>query len=130
MELSLFLAKLIGLYLVIVCLAVLYNRDLVASLVREMGSNTFVLIFSGTIHLVLGLLVVLSHNIWSADWRGLITLIGWITLVKGMLRLFFPQKVQRWAAHFVAGNKHLIIDVIFLVIGIYLTFIGFIYPLT
>lgn len=125
MELSLFLAKLLGLYLVIVCLAALYNRELVPTLVRELGSNTSVLVFSGTIHLILGLLVILSHNVWSADWRVIITLLGWLTLLKGVLRLFFPQKVLAWGSRVVSGPVHRILLVAFLVVGLYLVLVGF-----
>lgn len=125
MELSLFLAKLFGLYLFIVCLAVLYNRDLVPVLVRELGSTTSVPVFSGAILLILGLLVTLSHNVWSADWRVIITFLGWLTLLKGCLRLFLPQEVLRWGARVASGPAHRILLVVFLVIGLYLVIVGF-----
>lgn len=125
MDLSLFLAQLLGLYLVIVCLAALYHRDIVAVLVKEIGSNTSVLLFSGTIHIILGLLVILSHNIWSTDWRVLITVLGWITLAKGIIRLFFPHKVLIWGSRVASGPTHTALVVVFLCVGVYLALIGF-----
>lgn len=126
MDLSIFLAKVIGLYIVTVCLAVLLKRRLVGKIVEEFSRSTALLVLAGIFHLILGLLVVVSHNIWSADWRGLITFLGWLGLAKGGLRLFAPDKVVAWSAKAVQGRAYLVIDTLFLVLGLYLTFIGFV----
>ena len=43
--------------------------------------------------LVLGLAVVAGHNVWVADWPVVITLFGWILVVKSTLFLLFPQSM-------------------------------------
>jgi uncharacterized membrane protein HdeD (DUF308 family) len=45
---------------------------------------------SGAIHIIIGLTIAILHPIWTADWRGLITLIGYISIIQGVIRLAFP----------------------------------------
>ncbi|MCZ6860678.1 MAG: hypothetical protein O7I42_10445, partial [Alphaproteobacteria bacterium] len=84
MELSIFLSKVLGLYLLLVCTAVLLNRRHFPRLIKEFSESLAVVVLSGFIALVLGLLIVVSHNVWSADWRVIITILGWFTLAKGV----------------------------------------------
>jgi hypothetical protein len=39
--------------------------------------------------------MVLFHNIWTSDWRFFVTLIAWITLLKGITILLFPEFIIR-----------------------------------
>ena len=98
MELSIFLARVLGLYLVIVPLAVLVNRKHLPRLGEEFSTNLGLNILASVFALVLGLLLVVSHNVWSRDWRILITVLGWLTLAKGVVRLFFLERMQKLAA--------------------------------
>jgi hypothetical protein len=41
--------------------------------------------------LVLGLTVVVLHNVWVADWPVVITVVGWIMVLKSMAYLLLPQ---------------------------------------
>lgn len=123
MELSLFLAKLMGLYLVLVSLAFWLNRRVVAKLIAELSGNVSLTIFSGAMLVILGLAVVLKHNVWVADWRVIVTILGWITLLKGLLRTFAPEKVPKLAVK--SESALTVIFLIALALGAYLTYIGF-----
>ena len=121
---SIFLAKLLGLYLVIVISGIFLNRKLMERIVKDFSDNLGLVYLSGFFSLLIGLLVVLNHNVWSADWKMIITLIGWLTLVKGIIRIFFPEKLFKLAKKFPSGWLN-VVCAIFFVIGIYLTYIGF-----
>jgi len=41
--------------------------------------------FSGAIAFVADVAIVLHHNLWVADWRDIITVLGWVSIVKGEL---------------------------------------------
>ncbi|MDH3561590.1 MAG: hypothetical protein OEN52_11625 [Gammaproteobacteria bacterium] len=41
--------------------------------------------------LVLGLTVVTLHNVWVADWPVVITVVGWIMVLKSIAYLLLPQ---------------------------------------
>ena len=57
-------------------------------------------ISTGYITFLLGLVTVIAHNIWVADWRVIITLLGWGTLMKGILKIGFPEHIHRKAQMF------------------------------
>jgi hypothetical protein len=105
---TLFLSRLIGLYCILVALSMI-----------------FVL---GAITLIAGPTMVLTHNIWSGGALGVIvTLVGWITLIKSLSFLFLPPQIE--AGLFL---KRLHYEQLFylycafsLVLGIYLTYSGF-----
>jgi len=125
MELSIFLAKVLGLYLVIVSLAVLVNRKRLPRLVEEFSTNIGLNFLASIFALVLGLLLVVSHNIWTADWRVIITILGWLTLAKGVVRFFFLEQVQKLAR---ISLKPWFL-VLFVLVGLYLSYVGFSTPM-
>lgn len=49
---------------------------------------------TGLITLIIGLLIVTLHNVWAKDWTVLITLIGWISLIKGFMFIAFPDSLK------------------------------------
>jgi hypothetical protein len=82
----------------------------------------------GVITLAAGLAMVLAHNIWSGGALAVIvTLVGWITLIKSLFFLFLPPEVE---AGFFLRQLHYqelfyVYGAISLVLGIYLTYGGF-----
>ena len=96
MALSLFLAKVMGSYFLIAGLAFLTQRHVFAEVSGEMSKHFYLAYILSFFVMILGLMIVFGHNIWVADWRVLITIIGWITLLKrSLLDIFFDscQKV-------------------------------------
>ena len=48
-------------------------------------------ILSGLYAMLMGLVIVLAHNIWVGDARVLVTIIGWVSLVFGAFFLLVPE---------------------------------------
>lgn len=48
--------------------------------------------------LVLGLTVVTLHNVWVADWPVVITVVGWIMVLKSMIYLLVPRVMTVFVA--------------------------------
>jgi len=82
----------------------------------------------GVITLAAGLAMVLAHNVWSGGALVVIvTLVGWITLIKSLLFLFLPAEME---AGFFMGQLHYqqlfyVYGAFSLALGIYLTYGGF-----
>lgn len=91
MDLSIFLAKAIGLYYVFVSIAFLIQKTRLRGLIIDTLNSPAYLLLSGFIALIIGILLVVSHNLWVEDWRVIITIIGWLALLKGMTIILFPQ---------------------------------------
>jgi hypothetical protein len=57
-------------------------------------------ISTGYITFLLGLFTVVFHPLWVYDWRVSITILGWITLFKGIEKIAFSERVHKKALMF------------------------------
>jgi hypothetical protein len=123
MTISNYLGQLWGITIVVVSFSLLINPDRLEKLVREM-ENEAAMFFWGIITLVIGVAMVLAHNIWVIDWRLSLTLIGWLSILKGLNILFLPKPMKnRWAK---TKNKYWrFIFLFLLILGLTLIYFGF-----
>ncbi len=125
MEISIFLAKVIGLYLLIAGLMLLIRRGAVGEVIDELTRSPALVAFAGSISLAIGLLLVVSHNHWSRDWTVVVTLLGWLALLQGVIRLFYPEGVVRWGKTLASSGATGTAGVIVFAIGGFLAYRGF-----
>ena len=92
---SVFIARLIGPVMLVVGLAVLVNQRAFRELAEEFLASRALLFLSGLLIMPAGLAIVLTHNIWAADGRVMITLFGWLNVIGGAVRLFAPAYVMQ-----------------------------------
>ncbi len=95
METSIFLAKLLGPMMLIMGTFVVLNPDRIRRIGREFLESEAMLFLSGVLTLPVGLSIVITHNVWAADWRVIITLIGWIAVLAGIARIMLPSLIQK-----------------------------------
>lgn len=126
MEISIFLAKIIGWYFIIMSLFTLIKPQFVKTLMSDILTRNSLLFFTAIVTLILGIILVVSHNIWIWGWPVIITLISWLVLISGITRLFFPDTVKKtWQCWIHHPNYLMIATVISLLIGIYLIYIAY-----
>jgi hypothetical protein len=126
---TLFMATVIGWYLVIVSLFTLCQYEQVKSISAEVLEQRGLFFIVAIITLILGLLMVASHNIWVMGWPVIITLISWLVLISGLLRLLCAETASKMGRSFMthpAGMK--IVSVVLLILGVFLL-IQVYYPL-
>jgi len=95
MQTSVFLARLIGPVMLVIGVAVFFNQRAFRDMAEEFLASRALLFLSGLLIMSAGLAIVLTHNVWTADWRVLITLFGWINAIRGAARLLAPERVMR-----------------------------------
>src|SRR3989344_2608665 len=125
MDISIYLARVFGIYLVVACVAMLINRKHLSKILQDFSNSMGLVVFSGFTHLFLGLLVVVAHNVWAPDFRGLVTLMGWAGGIKGGLRVLGPTKISRLGEEFAGGKKLIVWGLVWLVVGVYLLYSSF-----
>jgi hypothetical protein len=125
MDYSLFYAKLIGFYFVIVAISMLVNRKSLQPFVADVSQNRNLLIFSGFLSLIFGLVVVLTHNVWVLHWPVIITILGWLTVIKGVVRIACTDWAARIMPRFGQTNAYMIVSVVCLVLGVLLLLFGY-----
>lgn len=127
MDISIFLAKALGLYLLIMGISLFTNARQLKTIMSDVAAQPALLFISGAIALIFGILIVLTHNIWQSNWRILITLIGWLSLFKGIIRIIFPHRAAKYILKFKRNpSMYYVMSLIVFVLGIYLTYVGFV----
>ena len=126
METSIFLAKVIGLVCVIGVTAIMIRYKESVVLEEEAMKSPLHIYLSGFVFLILGALLVVSHSVWVFDWRIVITVLGWLVLLKGMGRIFFPDAVKRMVEKKKENRKFILGEIAVFLIGLYLLYYGFI----
>lgn len=121
MEVSTFLARFLGSFYVIFGLLFLGAKFL--GRVIEMTEDKAFVVSTGYISLLLGLATVVLHNVWVADWRLAITLLGWSTLIKGIMKIGFPEFIHKQAQLF--KSYQTVEAVIVLLLGSFLLWMSF-----
>ncbi len=112
-------------YLVVISIAVWLKRKSLGELAVNFAQDKAGIYLSGVIFLLLGLTMVISHNIWDTAWQGVISVLGWMTLIKAGMRLFFTDKVGDLAQKIINSKWYWLAIVASLMVGIWLTYIGF-----
>ena len=90
MSTSIFLARLIGPVMLVIGLVVFANQRGFRDMAGEFMASRALMFLSGLMIMPAGLAIVLTHNVWTADWRVLITIFGWLNVVGGAIRLVGP----------------------------------------
>jgi hypothetical protein len=131
MDRSVQLAKLIGPPFLAVGLGLLLNQktywDMTDEVLRHPSAVSNMLIYlSGVLAMIVGLAVVNAHPSWTRDWRIVITIIGWLFLVVGILRIILPDIVLTLGSTLYGSPTSLVIvAIVSLVLGGFLSFKGY-----
>jgi len=113
METTIILAQLWGWFTVISCALFLLRSTTLLEKVFRVVDDTRFTFLSGYLALVLGLVTVILHNVWSVDWRIIVTLFGWLALLKGVALIGFPKIAQDTTA--VLKDRPVVVRVVLLV---------------
>lgn len=122
------LARLFGIVFIIFYGGILLNFNFYKYLWRDFPKQPFFLLISGFMALVSGSLVVLFHPEWTPNWESLITLLGWIMIIQGIIRIVFPEHVLKFIENLSndKGSKFLVIgSFVMLLLGLYLTLMSY-----
>lgn len=125
MNTSIELAKIIGLYFAIIAIAFLIFRKRFTNFVKEVKANPIMVYISGAKSLLLGLIVVVLHNLWALEWFVVITIVGWLLVIRGLVRIFFAERVSKWLGKLNKEAYYYTVSSIVLVVGLFLIYHGF-----
>ena len=94
MDISIFLAKFWGWYLIIFFVMLSFNPKRITQIFSDLRDEKF-LIITSFLAIIVGLINILVHNIWEPNWKFIITLIGWLALFEGLALFTFPKQTVK-----------------------------------
>ena len=132
MESSIIIAKILWPFLMILTLAVMLNQKNFEAMLNEVSKSKIAIFYISTFRLIVGILIVLFHNVWTWRLELVITILGWVVLLSGITWLVFPEDMMKLARPVVKQKKAVqtCITTTF-VLGAVLVFVGYgiYYPL-
>ena len=125
MNRSLFLARLIGPVLVITGLSMLGNAQNYLDIATGIIGDGALLYFAAVLGLLAGMALVLAHNAWIADWRLIITLLGWVSVIESAAWILAPNLLARLYAPLLVPAMPLFGGGVALLLGAVLCYFGY-----
>jgi len=119
-------SRVLGPYLVVVTITALARGSHMPGLLRDFGSNAAWPWVSGAFVLLGGLVIVGLHQNWRGAAAIIVSLVGWLTVLKGLALLAFPEPyISAGAAAIDSGNWWWrVVMAIATLAGLYLTYAG------
>jgi len=124
---TIFLGRLIGLFTLLYSLAMFAHKQTMVETAIALVNDRPLLLLVGMIIIAIGLAMVLAHNVWSGGPLTIIvTLIGWILLLRGITILFLdPDAVVRLFAFFRPEQLFYVYAGLVLILSLYLIYSSF-----
>ena len=76
---------------------VLANLDAMPTIVEGMAQSPMLVVLAGYAAFVPGLAIVYFHNRWTG-WPVVVTVMGWLSLIVGLIRMIFPMQIAAMAS--------------------------------
>jgi hypothetical protein len=126
MQPAVFIARLAGPLFVVIGIGILLNQTVYSAMVTEAVHSPTLIYFAGLSALIPGLAILNVHHRWTADWRVIITVLGWLLVIGGVVRIALPQLTASLAGTVYSGAATLpVVAVISIVLGAFLSFEGY-----
>jgi hypothetical protein len=118
--------QLFGLAYVAMGLGGLVTRESFKKVIDGYIDSPALLHLSGLLALTLGFLLVTFHNVWVPGWTVVITIGGWLALVKGLMILAFPGLYSRVSNSMKKSPRFMRVYAGFvLLLGVFFLLVGF-----
>ncbi len=130
MTTSRYIARLMGPVLLTIGVGMVFGMllegDAYSSLMKEFIASRALIFITGALALTAGLAIVNAHNLWVPDWRVIVTILGWLAILRGIMNLVFPLTVQTLGDRMIASHAGVLAGAaITIVIGVILSVMGY-----
>jgi len=91
MEISIRLAQIFGIVFLAIGLGMLFEPKYYHKIYNDFVKNPALIYVTALAITAVGYFIIVKHNVWIMSWEVIITIIGWLALIKGILLLVIPQ---------------------------------------
>ncbi len=118
-------ARVLGPYLFLSALTLVIHTSYMRALLSDLDANTLWPWVIGAFVLPVGLIVIMLHPYWRGAAAITVSLLGWLTAVKGLALMAIPENYLAWGHKLVdTGAWWQVSSVAVALVGLYLIVIG------
>jgi uncharacterized membrane protein len=108
-------------------IGIFVNGAIYRMLADEFLRSRALIYLSGLLTMTAGMALILTHNVWRADWPVIITILGWLAAIGGAVRIIAPQGTERVGRQMLKHKHGLTIaGAVWLAVGAVLCFFGYV----
>ncbi len=123
---SIWIAKLLGPIVTVLGVHLLVSPARLQQTAAKFLQDTPLIFISGVLAMLGGLAIINTHNIWSWDWRVIITVFGWALLISGAGRILAPQLTTEVGGSMMdRPNMTRAAGLVWATLGLYLSYKGY-----
>jgi len=116
------IAQVLGVFFSIIGISMVVNSKATDAAIAASVENKGILWLWGILALVIGAVVVVSNNVWTSGLPLLVTLIGWIAIIKGAFILIAPAAAASLYRKFNKAGILVVGGVVAFALGVVLLF--------
>lgn len=125
METSILIAKILATVYFSFSLGLLFSSTYYKEKLPKLVDNTSYLLLGGFMAIVFGYLILEFHNHWRSDWTVIITICGWVSLIKGIVLIAFPQMFSTNKTPILKAENQKYILVLLIILSVFFGYYGF-----
>lgn len=122
MDVTVLTLKILGIYLVVSGLFLLFKGKAVPHLLKDFFDHAATVYLTGIILVFLSSMYLIQYNIWDGSWRTLVTIFAWLVMAKGLVYIFSPKTLSEGMIRKYKGAFG-VYGVVAVLVGAYLFFL-------
>lgn len=115
---SFLLSQVLGAFLFIVAIIIMSRMYYYRKIILNLQPQDPIIPVSALMGLLLGVALVVTHNVWTFKHLTVITILSWFILIKSLLWLALPEKMLALAKRMTAGTGYYWLIVGLLIAGV------------
>ncbi len=124
-DLTLFVSHIAGPIMLAIGLGMLLNNKHYAVFYKQMSKEPLALFTVAIMTMLMGLLLVLNHNLWGTAAEIIVSLFGWGALIKGLFLLIMPGSVDSFAKNLPLAKMLPFSSIFAIALGGYLSYVAY-----
>lgn len=123
MDLTVLVAKLLGIYFVVSGLFLIFKGKTISHLLKDFFDHPAIVYLTGVVMIFLSSAYLIQNSIWDGTWQTVITVFAWFVLLKGLAYIFVPEAFNEFAIKRFKG-LFMFYGLIAVIVGVTLFFLG------
>lgn len=124
-DISAYLARVIGINMCAIALALLFKPETMRAAMDALFENRGTVLLYGILTTIFGSILINVHNEWFWGWPIIITIIGWIVFVRGIMRLFFSEHIRNFTKQYSNRAMYRTAGTVSFLVSLFLLYEGF-----
>ena len=120
-----FFCRVLGPFLVVIDVTAVARASDMQGLLSQFEANSMWTFVTGAFILLFGLIIVAAHQYWRVAAAIIVSLLGWLIVLRGLLLVAFPRVFVSVANRMIGAQGWWVtLCVVFALVGVYLTYVG------